>query len=81
MLHRCYRWLCLGVPGGYGLGMRDLYMYALQLCMCYTEKAPNARHRRGTQKTGNIYNQLNRPSSGACARVVGTLTQFLSHAR
>ena len=29
---------------------------------CYTEKAPNAWHRRGTQKTRNTYNQPNRPS-------------------
>ena len=30
--------------------------------MCYTEKAPNAWQRRGTQKTRNIYNQPNRPN-------------------
>ena len=29
--------------------------------MCYTEKAPNAWQRRGTQKTRNTYNQPNRP--------------------
>ena len=28
---------------------------------CYTEKAPNSWHRRGTQKTGNTYNQPKRP--------------------
>ena len=28
----------------------------------YTENAPNAWHRRGTQKTGNTYNQPNRPN-------------------
>ena len=27
----------------------------------YTEKASNAWHRRGTQKTGNTYNQPSRP--------------------
>ena len=32
------------------------------LPMCYTEKAPNAWHRQGTQKTGNSYNQPNRPN-------------------
>ena len=31
-------------------------------CPCYTEKAPNAWHRRGTQKTGNTYNQPNQPN-------------------
>ena len=31
--------------------------------MCYTEKAPNAWHRRGTQKTGNTYNQPKRLST------------------
>ena len=31
---------------------------------CYTETAPNARHRRVTQKTGNTYNQPKRPSTG-----------------
>ena len=30
---------------------------------CYTEKAPNAWHRRGTQKTGNTYNQPKRLST------------------
>ena len=30
---------------------------------CYTEKAPNAWHRRGTQKTGNTYKQPDRPST------------------
>ena len=29
---------------------------------CYTEKAPNAWQRRGTQKTRNTYNQPNRPN-------------------
>ena len=29
---------------------------------CYTEKAPNAWQRRGTQKTRNTYNQPNRPT-------------------
>ena len=29
---------------------------------CYTEKAPNAWQRRGTQKTRNTYNQTNRPN-------------------
>ena len=33
------------------------------LHVCYTGKAPNAWHRRGTQKTGNTYNQPNRPST------------------
>ena len=31
-------------------------------CMCYTEKAPNAWQRQGTQKTRNTYNQPNRPN-------------------
>ena len=31
--------------------------------LCYTEKAQNAWHRRGPQKTGNTYNQRNRPST------------------
>ena len=30
--------------------------------LCYTEKAPNAWQRRGTQKAGNTYNQPNRPN-------------------
>ena len=30
--------------------------------LCYTEKAPNAWQRRGTQKTRNTYNQPNRPN-------------------
>ena len=30
----------------------------------YKEKAPNAWHRRGTQNTGNSYNQPIRPSAG-----------------
>ena len=30
--------------------------------VCYTEKAPNAWQRRGTQKTRNTYNQPNRPN-------------------
>ena len=30
--------------------------------VCHTEKAPNAWHRRGTQKTGNTYNQPNLPN-------------------
>ena len=34
---------------------------------CYTEKAPNAWHRRGTQKTGNTYNQPNRPNQRSCS--------------
>ena len=34
-----------------------------EMHMCYTEKAPNAWHRRGTQKTGNTYNQPNRAST------------------
>ena len=33
------------------------------LHVCYTGKAPNAWHRRGTQKTGNTYNQPKRPST------------------
>ena len=32
------------------------------LGMCYTERAPNAWQRRGTQKTGNTYIQPNRPN-------------------
>ena len=36
--------------------------------VCYTEKAPNAWHRRGTQKTGNTYNQPKRPSTGTTHR-------------
>ena len=32
--------------------------------LCYTEKAPNAWHRRGIQKRGNTYNQPNRPPTG-----------------
>ena len=32
------------------------------ICVCYTEKAPNTWHRRGTQKTRNTYNQPNRPN-------------------
>ena len=31
--------------------------------LCYTEKAPNAWHCRGTRKTENTYNQPNRPST------------------
>ena len=31
-------------------------------CRCYTEKAPNAWQRRGTQKTRNTYNQPDRPN-------------------
>ena len=36
--------------------------------MCYTENAPNAWHRRRTQKTGNTYNQPNRPSTDTTHR-------------
>ena len=36
--------------------------------MCYMEKVPNALHRRGTQKTGNTYNQSNRPSTDTTHR-------------
>ena len=32
------------------------------LSLCYTEKAPNAWQRQGTQKTRNTYNQPNRPN-------------------
>ena len=31
-------------------------------CLCYTEKAPNAWQRRGTQNARNTYNQPNRPN-------------------
>ena len=31
-------------------------------CICYTEKAPNAWQRQGTQKKRNTYNQPNRPN-------------------
>ena len=31
---------------------------------CYTEKAPNAWHRRGTPKPGNTYHQPKRPLTG-----------------
>ena len=41
---------------------------AQQLYMCYTEKAPNAWHRRGTQRTGNTYNQPKRPSTDTTHR-------------
>ena len=34
----------------------------------YTEKAPNAWHRRGTQKTGNAYNQPQCPATGTTHR-------------
>ena len=45
----------------------EFYMHVgLSLCtrcqLCYTEKAPNAWQRRGTQKTRNTYNQPNRPN-------------------
>ena len=33
-----------------------------EVVTCYTEKAPNAWQRRGTQKTRNTYNQPNRPN-------------------
>ena len=36
---------------------------------CYTEKAPNAWHRGGTQTTGDTYNQRNRPSTGTPHRL------------
>ena len=36
--------------------------------LCYTEKAPNAWHCRGTQKTGNTYNQPKRPSTDTTHR-------------
>ena len=36
--------------------------------LCYTEKSPNAWHRRGTPKTGNTYHQPNRPSTGKTHR-------------
>ena len=36
--------------------------------MCCTEKAPNAWHRRGTQKTGNTYSQPKRPSTDTTHR-------------
>ena len=39
------------------------YCGAVHASMCYTEKAPNAWHRRGTQNTGNTYNQRKRPST------------------
>ena len=35
---------------------------------CYTEKAPNAWHRRGTPNTGNTYHQPKRPSTGTTHR-------------
>ena len=35
---------------------------------CYTEKAPNAWHRRGKQKTGNTHNQPKRPSTDTIYR-------------
>ena len=41
--------------------------WSLALC-CYTEKAPNAWHRRGTPKTGNTYHQPKRPSTGTTHR-------------
>ena len=34
--------------------------------LCYTEKAPNAWQRRGTQKTRNTYNHLHGVCVGAC---------------
>ena len=37
------------------------FVHSLLCCVCYTEKAPNAWQRRGTQKTRNTYNQPNRP--------------------
>ena len=36
--------------------------------MCYTEKARNSWHRRGTQKTGNPYSQPKRPSTDTTHR-------------
>ena len=36
--------------------------------MCYTKKAPNAWHCRGTRKTGNTYNQPKRPSTDTTHR-------------
>ena len=38
------------------------------LSLCNTEKALNAWHRRGTQKTGNTYNQSKRPSTDTTHR-------------
>ena len=35
---------------------------------CYTEKAQNAWHRRGTQNTGDTYNQPKRPSTDTTHR-------------
>ena len=43
--------------------------------MCITEKAPTAWHRRGTLKTGNTYNQPNRPST-VSQRLHVQLVQF-----
>ena len=34
------------------------------------EKAPNAWHRQGTQKTGNIYSQPKRPSTAATHSII-----------
>ena len=39
-----------------------LHLHPPQRLQCYTEKAPNAWHRRGAQKTGNTYNQPNLPN-------------------
>ena len=36
--------------------------------LCYTKKAPNAWHRRGTQNTGNTYKQPKRPSTDTTHR-------------
>ena len=43
-------------------GMRTISGIECGWPWCYTEKAPNAWQRRGTQKTRNTYNQPNRPN-------------------
>ena len=49
--------VCVGMCG---------YVLVLSISLlCYTEKAPNAWQRRGTQQTKNTYNQRNRPNRQA----------------
>ena len=43
-------------------GLKDFSEVFQAWRQCYTEKAPNAWQRRGTQNTRNTYNQPNRPN-------------------
>ena len=47
------------LKGMYAAGDQSLWVSSP---VCYTEKAPNAWQRRGTQTTRNTYNQPNRPN-------------------